>query len=311
MLAIWANPDEILVTVGAQNAIYLAATLLLQGNKTMGMENPGYYDAINTFRSISDFIKPLPVDQYGLVPGEHLQDCDCVFVTPSHHFPTTVCMTSKRRELLLDQAQQYDFVLIEDDYESELSYEGKPTPALKSMDKDGRVIYISSLSKTLAPGIRLGYMVGHRDFIKEARALRRLVLRHAPSNNQFIIAHFIKRGYHDAGMRRLSLAMKERWQIMSQALDKYMSEVNSGLVYGGSAFWITGPDSLDARELAEAAREKGVIIEPGDIFFFSDYIPKNCYRLGFSSIAPERIEAGICILAELQQQLLEDQKTNK
>ncbi len=300
---IWADPEEILITMGAQNAIYLVAALLLDSHKTVGIENPGYFDAINTFQNLAGSIKPLDIDAEGLTVTEALNDCNLVYTTPSHHYPTTVSMSPRRRQDLLQSSRDNNFILLEDDYEPEFNYVGKPSQALKSMDKDGRVIYVSSLSKTLAPGIRLGYMVAHPEFIRQARALRRLMLRHPPSNNQRIIAYFIKRGYHDSAVRRLSQALNERWRIMSAALENYMPGSASKLSYGGSTFWVKGPENLDAEVLAQVARNKGVLIEPGETFYVGGHIPKNYYRLGFSSIPVERIEEGVKIIATLQQEL--------
>src|SRR5699024_4659656 len=102
--------------------------------------------------------------------------------------PTMVTMSQTRREAVLKQARQHNFLIIEDDYESEINFSGHPAPALMSMDTSGHVIYVSSLSKTLDPGLRVGYMVGPPEFIREARALRRLMLRHPPSNNAYAFA---------------------------------------------------------------------------------------------------------------------------
>ena len=298
---VWAAPDEILITVGAQNAIYLASALLLDKSRTVGMENPGYYDAMNTFHTLAGTLLPMAVDDEGLIIDRNvLRQCDCIYTTPSHHFPSTVSMSIERRRQLLELAGQEDFVIIEDDYESEFNFVGKPSPALKSMDQNDRVIYVGSLSKTLAPGIRLGFMVASKPFIREVRALRRLLLRHTPSNNQFIIAQFLKRGYHDALVRKMSMTLKERWQIMSQMLEHYLPGSSIPLSFGGSAFWIRGPEGLDSRKLAELAKARGVLIEPGDIFYMPGTVLLNRYRLGFSSIANDRIEPGLQILRDLQ-----------
>lgn len=300
---IWASPDEILITVGAQNAIYLAATLLLNQDRCIGVENPGYYDASNTFKSIAGTVKPLELDDDGMMVNDALNDCDCVYVTPSHNYPTTISMTAERRQQLLEHSRQHNYIIIEDDYEPEFNYAGKPIPSLKSMDNDGRVIYVSSLSKTLAPGIRVGYMVAPKEFIKEARALRRLMLRHPASNNQFIVAQFLKRGYHDATVRRLSVALKERWETMHEALEKHLPGCALRPTFGGSAFWVKGDESIDASELAELAKQEGILIEPGSVFYHGDNVPLNYFRLGFSSIPADRIEQGVKILARLHEDL--------
>ena len=270
---IWADADEILITLGAQNALFLTAQLLLDPSKTIGMENPGYVDASTAFLAHTPRMNLLDIDNNGLVIDERLAECDCVYVTPSHQFPTTVTMDIDRRLALLAQASEHDIILIEDDYESEFNYTDKPIPALKSHDSEGRVIYIGSLSKTLAPGIRLGFMVAPKAFIKQACALRRLMLRHPPSNNQFIIAQFLKRGYHDALIRRISHTLHRRSQVMKEMLDEYFPGATQKPDFGGSAFWVRGPAGLDARDLAIGAKEKGILIEPGSAF--STHKPKN------------------------------------
>lgn len=296
---IWADRDEILITVGAQNAIFLAAQLLLKSNHTIGMENPGYVDARNTFLTQTQHIELLDIDEQGMVIDERLANCQCVYTTPSHQFPTTYTMSKARRLALLEQANLHDFIVIEDDYESEFNYAAEPIPALKSLDTEGRVIYVGSLSKTLAPGIRLGYMVAPREFIRQAKALRRIMLRHPPSNNQFIIAQFLKRGYHDALIRRTSHTLFHRSKIMKTLLDEHFPGGTQKPDFGGSSFWVRGPEGLDCRILSEAAKQRGILIESGDTFFYPGTEKLNYFRLGFSSINIEQIKAGLPLLSEL------------
>ena len=296
---IFVEPEEIMVTVGAQHAIYLVANLLLDNHKTIGMENPGYADARNTFLTRTRHLQPIDIDQEGLVVDERLQYCDSVYITPSHQYPTTVTMSKNRRQALLMAADEHDLVIIEDDYESELNYVGTPIPALKSMDKAGRVIHLGSLSKTLAPGIRLGFIVGPRAFIKQARALRRLMLRHPPSNNQYIIGLFLKRGYHDSLVRKMSHILHRRSQAMQTVLDRYFPAASTSLAFGGSAYWIKGPASLDSEQLAIEAKQHGILIEPGNTFFSQGDNVRNYFRLGFSSISEDKIAEGIPLLANL------------
>ncbi len=298
---IWADRDEILITVGAQNAIFIAAQLLLTSNKTVGMENPGYVDARNTFLTQTQNIALLGIDHQGLIIDEKLDDCDCVYTTPSHQFPTTHTMSKARRLALLEKANQHDIVIIEDDYESELNYGAEPIPALKSHDTEGRVIYVGSLSKTLAPGIRLGYMVAPREFIKQAKALRRVMLRHPPSNNQYIIAQFLKRGYHDALIRRISHTLHHRSQIMKTELDKHFPGAAINPDFGGSSYWVKGPEGLNTRILVENAKTNGILIESGSSFFYPGTEKLNYFRLGFSSIASEKIRDGLSLLKKTMQ----------
>ncbi len=296
---ILVGEDQILVTMGAQMGLYLLASLLVDQFTRVVIEEPGYPDVRNIFHLRTNNIQALGVDELGLPVDGTLNDCDIVYTTPSHQFPTTVTMPLERRRALLEVAGARDFLVVEDDYELETNYYGKPVPALKSLDQDGRVIYIGSFSKTLFPGLRLGFMVASRELIREARALRRLMVRHPPVNNQRITAFFLSLGYYDVHLRRLHRAYQERWRAVGDALreNDLMSAIAPG--FGGTAYWIKGPDGLDAELLAARALEKGVIIEPGGVFFNGNPQPKNYFRLGFSSISTDRIAPGIKCISEL------------
>ncbi|MFT5706723.1 MAG: GntR family transcriptional regulator/MocR family aminotransferase [Oceanospirillaceae bacterium] len=296
---VWASADEILVTVGAQQALYMLVKLLMDKNSTIGLEEPGYVDIRNIASLNPAKIKSIPVDSDGMLVGEPLQGCDLVYTTPSHQCPSTVTMPLARRYELLQQASDEDFVIVEDDYESETNFNANPTPALKSLDKNGRVIYVGSLSKTLAPGLRLGYIVGPAEFIKEARALRRLMLRHPAANNQRSVALFLERGYHDSLIMNIMRNYQTRWRAMDEALTKYLPESHNQPTFGGSCYWVKGPEGLNAKELQEIAITKSILIEAGEIHFHQKPAPQNYFRLGFSSISTDKIEPGIKALAEL------------
>lgn len=296
---ITARPEEVLVTMGAQNALYIIASLLFTEQTTVGLEDPGYPDMRNIARLKTDRVLTLPVDEHGLAPDERIDACDYLYVTPSHQFPTTATMPLARRVALLERAAQRDIVLIEDDYEFETNYVGRQTPALKSMDEDGRVIYVGSLSKSLFPGLRLGFMVASRRLIEEARALRRLMLRHPPTVNQRQTALFLALGHHDALIHRMHREFRKRWESMDHALQHYLPASATKPGFGGTSFWVRGPENLDSGLLAEQARAEGVLIEPGHVHFLGEARPKNYFRLAFSSIPTERIEPGIRILSDL------------
>lgn len=291
-----AAPEEVLITMGAQHALYMLADLMMWG-KCVGIEEPGYPDARNIFSLKASHVLGLPVDDDGLLVGEHLAVCDYVYVTPSHQSPTTVTMSLERRRALLLAAETYDFIILEDDYEDESNYVGKPTAALRSLDRNERVIYIGSLSKILAPGLRLGYLVASEELIYEVRSLRRLMLRHTPGNNENAIALFLSRGHFDVLARRLKRVYQQRWEVMAEALAKYLPDYQASVSSGGTAFWLQGPADLDCRWLQRVAAQNSILIEPGDVYFNQSPQPLNYLRLGLTSIPVERIEPGIKKLA--------------
>jgi len=300
---VWAKDSQILVTLGAQNALFIALNLLLNKKKCFGMEDPGYPDVRNIARCFTDNIRPLPIDDQGLLLGPSIGDCDVLYVTPSHQSPTTVTLTRERRQKLLELAIKYDLIVLEDDYEAEISFSESPLPALKSDDVDGRVIYIGSLSKTLAPGLRLGYLVGPEPFIREARALRRLMMRHPAANNQRAAAFFLSRGYHESLLRNLVTSNKRKWNLLSEALAEYLPDWTVAPSRGGSSFWVTGPARFDMRELAIRCMEEGVFIETGDVHYLAHSPPYNSFRLGYSVIPEDKIKAGVRLIAKIANSL--------
>ncbi len=295
---IMANDDEILITLGAQNALYLLTSLLVDDATRVAMEEPGYPDVRNIFQLKTRNVALIPVDEHGITLNVDLGNAQIVFTTPSHQFPTTATMPIARRMALLKLAAARDFIIIEDDYEFETNYVNEPCPALKSLDDRGQVIYVGSLSKSLFPGLRLGFMVGPKKLIAEARALRRLMVRHAPNNNQRTAALFLSLGHHDTLIRRLHRAYHKRWEIMGAALAQHFPASSQLPSFGGTSFWVKGAVDLDSEILAKAAAAKGILIEPGRVNFGRKNPPRNYFRLAFSSIDENRIATGIKLLAE-------------
>jgi GntR family transcriptional regulator/MocR family aminotransferase len=294
---VWATPDQLIITVGAQHALYMVADLLMRERTRVGIEDPCYPDARNIFVSRTANIVTLPVDDHGLVVDDRLREVDYLYTTPSHQCPTGVTMPLHRREQLLDLADAADLVIIEDDFESENNFSGNPIPALKSLDRNERVIYIGSLSKSMAPGLRIGYIVAAPELIAELRALRRLMIRHPSSFIQRSLSLFISLGYNDAHLKRLAQAQKERGALVLDALARHAPQCAVTPLGGGGSCWVQLPDNVPAAELAVRAAERGVLIEPGDVFFQAEQPAGHFIRLGFQSINARVIDQGIATLA--------------
>ena len=230
--------------------------------------------------------------------GNYLpKDVGVVFATPSHHSPTNVTMPLARRMALLDAASKRDFVIVEDDYEFEMSFLKSVSPSLKSLDREGRVIYAGSFSKSIFPGLRLGYLVGPEAFIREARALRVTVLRHPPGHVQRTTAYFLSLGHYDTLINRMRQTYRRRRTVMEEAISDTGLLMATQAGFGGSSIWMRAPDGVDTAVLAVRLKDDGVLIEPGRVFFDPADGPSNYYRLAYSSIASGRIPDGIGLIA--------------
>lgn len=291
---ILASPAEILLTMGAQNALWLAAQILTPG-RTAAMEDPGYPALRAILSQSAARLLPVPVDAQGLDPAQ-LPQADVLFTTPAHQCPTTVTMPRARREALLALAEERDMLIVEDDYEFEIPTGQALSPALKALDRGGRVIYVGSFSKSVFPGLRLGYLVGPAPFIARARALRALTLRHPPGHVQRTMAHFLSRGHYDALLRRTGRAYGLRRAGFEAAIAEAGLQVVGRPLAGGSSVWLRA-EGRDMRAVAAAMRERDLLLEPGAPFFAQqDMQAREFYRLAYSSTAPTRIGEGIALL---------------
>ncbi len=306
---IHVSSDEIMITLGSQNALFMLAQLLMDKQSRVGVENPGYKEANNIFDLAGAVLHPHQVDTDGMMLNPLSRLCDYFYVTPSHQAPTGVTMSDQRRHQLLQQAQQQDAIIIEDDYDSESNFEPHPKAALKALDKNNRVIYVSSFSKLLAPGLRLGYIVAPEELIYELRSLRRLMYRHPPSRVQMEMTHFITQGYYDSYLRKFREQTRQRWQLIDQAAQRYIPHCQRlAKKELANALWLQTPQGMNSQHLASRAAQFGVLIETGYSHFMPDpdnslsVHPNHYFRLGFHAIDKDLIEPGIAQLAKAMAQ---------
>jgi len=288
-----ANHDEILITMGAQNAIWLCSHILLNPDRLAAIENPCYPGLRDILDQAGCRVTEVDVDEDGLPPSELPGNVDVVFTTASHQCPTNTTMPIARRRALLSRSVERGFVIIEDDYEFEMAFQKAPTPALKSLDKAGTVVYVGSFSKSLFPALRLGYIVGAPALIQEARALRSLMMRHPPGHVQRTTAYFLSLGYHDTMINRMGQAFRRRRTVMEKAIREYGLQVAGPAGQGGSSFWMRANEGVNTSELALRLRQSGVVIDQGRAFFSRTDDNHQYFRLAYSSIPSARITEGI------------------
>lgn len=293
------DPDHVLVTLGSQQGLDLLGHTLVGPGTTVGVEDPGYPDARHIFLRAGADLRYLPVDSSGLITDDAaLSDISILHLTPSHHSPTNVTLSIARRRQLLASAEEHDLLLVEDDYDSEFRYQGSPTPALRALPDSGRVIYLGTFSKFLAPGLRLGYLVADPALVDELRRQRRYRVRHASGHLQRAMALLIESGQYHRTVRRRRTQLAKRWSILREALAEHLP-FPVETPPGGVSVWVPGPHTLDCVSLADAALEQGVVIERGDVYFERPEANRHHLRLGFGAIAPEAIEPGIRVLGGL------------
>lgn len=289
---ILARPQNILITAGSQQGLDLLAQTMMGPDTVVGVEDPGYVDARHTFARTGATLRPLAVDDHGLVPPASLGDLDLLYLTPSHHSPTNVTLSVNRRRQILAGTREAGALVIEDDYDSEFRYRGKPTPALKALPDSEHVIYLGSFTKFLAPGLRMGYLVAEAELVTELRNQRRYKIRHTPGHPQRAMALLIESGQYHRTISRRRTQLQRKWQVLTEALEEFVPWKVTAPP-GGVSVWIRGPADLDCVALAAAALEAGIVIERGDVFFDDPEANRNHFRLGFAAIPLEAIRPGI------------------
>lgn len=266
------DESQLLVTRGTQGALAVIAHGLLRPGDIVAVENPGYQRARQVFSLMGARIIPIPVDAQGLSTEDlsavaAVQQLRAVFVTPHHQFPTTVTLSGARRLRLLELARQHHFAIIEDDYDHEFHYDGRPILPLASADTAGNVVYVGSLSKTLAPGLRLGYIAASHRVISHLMEYRSLLDTQGDQVLESAVAELLEDGEVQRHVRRVRRIYHARRNAMAGLLASELGDsVNVSVPVGGTALWIRVAVDVDIQQWCRMAGAQGVIFETGDRF---------------------------------------------
>lgn len=295
------SEQHVMVTSGSQLALSLVARTLTRPGDLVVIEDPGYHAAAQAFRLAGAKVEPLPVDEHGLQLDalEALlarATIKAVYVTPHHQYPTTVALSPGRRMRLLELARQHRFAIIEDDYDHELHHEGRPLLPMASADDDGSVIYIGTLSKVLAPGLRLGYVVAPLPLIEALRAHRSYIDLHGDQVLEMAVANLLEDGEVERHVRAMQKVALVRRDALVEAMEQHLGEVVSFTrPQGGMALWARVQKGIDVEAWAERARQKGVAFSTG-ARFFHDGKPRSFIRCGFVMLSEKELREAVVIM---------------
>jgi GntR family transcriptional regulator / MocR family aminotransferase len=256
-----ATPEDTVVTSGAGHAIDLVARVVADPGATVAVEEPGYPQTVSLFRSQGLRVVGVPVDDHGIVVDAIPPRVRLVYVTPSHQYPLGMVMARRRRLELLHWANRSGAAIVEDDYDSEFRHTARPLEPLQRLDRDGRVIYVGTFSKSLSPALRLGFLVAPRTLLPALRAARRAVDWCPPPATQAALTHFIVDGYLDQHLRRTRRSYAKRHRLMREALDQYLPAGYRRLpAEAGLHFAVTGPADPADPDLAATLRQHRLLL---------------------------------------------------
>ncbi|WP_375756091.1 PLP-dependent aminotransferase family protein [Corallococcus exercitus] len=287
--------ETLLITRGSQGALDLAARTLLRPGDTVAVESPGYLPAWDAFRLTGANVVPVPVDSEGLRVDvlERLGPVRAVYLTPHHQYPTTVTLSPERRQRLLSWARASRVALIEDDYDHEFHFDGPPVLPLASQDRDGLVLYVGTLSKVLAPGLRLGFLAAPAPFITRAASVRAAVDRQGDGVTEAAVAELLEEGEVQRHVRKMRSVYRSRRDALVEALRASLGTVLDFTVpAGGMTLWARCAPGVDAARWAERGLGEGVGFLHGGHYTF-DRAPLDALRLCFTSLQEDELREAV------------------
>lgn len=298
------SADDILIMTGSQQPLDLTGKIFLDAGDCVLTESPTYMAAIQAFQSYGARFVSVPTDEEGLVPDElpaliEREQPKFLYTIPNFQNPTGVTLTAERRKKLYEIAARYGLIVLEDDPYGALRYAGKSIPPIKALDTEGIVIYQSTISKTIAPGLRVGWVVACKEIRAKMTIAKQAADLHTSSLDQRIVHRYLTDCDSDGHVERIRRSYGERFGIMDARLRETMPP---GFTWthpeGGMFLWVTCPEGVNTNELMREALARKVLFVPGQDFF-SDAPGLRYMRLNFSNASPEQIRAGIGRLADV------------
>ncbi|WP_433326052.1 PLP-dependent aminotransferase family protein [Spirillospora sp. CA-294931] len=287
-----ASEADVVVTAGVQNALDLICRVLLEPGDVVAVEDPGYPPAHLLFRSLGLDVRGIPVDDEGIRVDALPRDARAVYVTPSHQFPLGMPMSLPRRRALLDWARRRDVVIVEDDYDTEFRYGGRPIEPLQSLDDDGRVLYLGTFSKIMRPVLRLGFLVAPPALHDAFRLARYLSSWHAELPVQAALARFVDEGLLARHIRRSRREYQARHERIAERLASGLPELSVVPSVAGLHLGATFPDGRDDAEAVARAQDEGVAL-----YCLSEFAvtgpPASGLVFGYGAVALPDIDEGL------------------
>ncbi|WP_408009918.1 PLP-dependent aminotransferase family protein [Pseudalkalibacillus sp. A8] len=298
------HPDQIIITSGATQGLYLITKFLTTHNKKVIIEDPIADEMLPIFKNAGADVLPVLVDEKGIMteclPTNH--DPSFIFVVPSHQFPLGGTLPIQRRIQLIEYAREHNAYIVEDDYDSEFTYEGIPVASMQGLDPDN-VIYVGTFSKILSPSLRIGYMVLPWHLVEQFRQKKWYLDRHTGTIDQMVLAHFINEGYLDRHVRRMKSIYKQRRKAMVRSISKHFSHFK---IHGKAAgmHLVLELEGVDFTEkLVNRIKDQGVIIYPIEPYAISKRKHKNKIVMGYGSLTEDLIEEGVSRIKKVLENL--------
>lgn len=290
--SVHCTADQVLITEGIHQAIDLVARMLCDSGDTAWVEEPSYWGIRHVLQMNEVNITPVTVDRAGMVPPEGQETPPrLIFVTPSHQYPLGAVMSLERRQRLLTLARQTGSWIVEDDYDSEFRFSGQPIPALQGLVADPPVIYIGTFSKTLYPGLRIGYVVLPRALAQEMKTAHAELYRGGHSIIQAALAEFIEAGHYSAHIRRMRLLYGRRRAFLTALITRYLGPeaLSDFSDNAGLHLVLNLPDDADDVEIARLANARDILVRPLSRYYLTENRRRGLL-MGFACVAEEKME---------------------